>query len=246
MSARLTNYLVAARHPWACVLFVVPVLLLYEAGLRMLGPTPDEVRTGADVWARMAATELGLSAWAAPMLLVGGLLVWGLTRPRESLLDPLGTWIGMAAESVAFACLLFLVVQLAYPLLAILGGTIQNVFLMTSAGRSPEQTWESIVRYMGAGIYEEAIFRLVLFSGIRLLFVLGDFPERWANVLAGIGSALIFASAHQAGAEHVNATIFLYRASAGLYFAWLFQIRGFGIAVGAHAGFDVLVGLVMR
>jgi hypothetical protein len=31
-----------------------------------------------------------------------------------------------------------------------------------------------------------------------------------------------------------------------LYFAWLYQARGFGIAVGAHAGYDVLVGLILQ
>jgi membrane protease YdiL (CAAX protease family) len=135
------------------------------------------------------------------------------------------------------------------PVLAWVGGVLQDPLdriLQISAERTPEQMWESMVRYMGAGIYEETIFRLLLFSGIRTVFVLGDFPDRWSNVLAAVGSALIFASAHQVGAGHLNATLFLYRATAGLYFAWLFCARGLGIAVGAHAGFDVLVGLVVR
>ena len=33
---------------------------------------------------------------------------------------------------------------------------------------------------------------------------------------------------------------------AGLYFALLFRLRGFGIAVGAHALYDVMVGVVLR
>jgi hypothetical protein len=36
---------------------------------------------------------------------------------------------------------------------------------------------------------------------------------------------------------------FLFRAAAGLYFTLLFVLRGFGTAVGAHAGYDVLVGV---
>ena len=38
----------------------------------------------------------------------------------------------------------------------------------------------------------------------------------------------------------------LFRTLAGLYFAWLYCVRGFGIAVGAHAGYDVLVGLFVK
>ena len=37
--------------------------------------------------------------------------------------------------------------------------------------------------------------------------------------------------------------VFLFRVLAGLYFTALFVGRGFGVAVGAHAGYDVLVGV---
>jgi hypothetical protein len=31
---------------------------------------------------------------------------------------------------------------------------------------------------------------------------------------------------------------------AGVFFAWVFVIRGFGIAVGTHTAYDILVGWV--
>ena len=37
-----------------------------------------------------------------------------------------------------------------------------------------------------------------------------------------------------------------FRAFAGFYFAGLYHLRGFGIAVGAHAGYDLLVGLIVQ
>jgi hypothetical protein len=36
---------------------------------------------------------------------------------------------------------------------------------------------------------------------------------------------------------------FVFRTCAGLFFTFLFVARGFGVAVGAHAGYDVLVGV---
>ena len=36
-----------------------------------------------------------------------------------------------------------------------------------------------------------------------------------------------------------------FRAAAGLYFTCLYVGRGFGVAVGAHAGYDVLVGVTV-
>ena len=41
----------------------------------------------------------------------------------------------------------------------------------------------------------------------------------------------------------MRADYFVFRAAVGLYFTALFVVRGFGIAVGAHAGYDILVGL---
>ena len=38
---------------------------------------------------------------------------------------------------------------------------------------------------------------------------------------------------------------FVFRTVAGLYFTALFVARGFGVAVGAHIGYDVLVGVVV-
>jgi hypothetical protein len=37
---------------------------------------------------------------------------------------------------------------------------------------------------------------------------------------------------------------FTFRVLAGLFFAVLFSLRGFGIAAGTHATYDMLVGLV--
>ena len=55
------------------------------------------------------------------------------------------------------------------------------------------------------------------------------------------------AAAHHAGpyGEPMRADYFVFRTVAGLYFTLLFVARGFGIAVGAHAGYDVLVGVVV-
>ena len=63
-------------------------------------------------------------------------------------------------------------------------------------------------------------------------------------MLAAVGSALAFAAAHHVGphGEPMVAARFLFRTAAGLYFTALYVFRGFGIAVGAHAGYDILVG----
>jgi membrane protease YdiL (CAAX protease family) len=114
-------------------------------------------------------------------------------------------------------------------------------------GATPEPALEQIIGFLGAGIYEEALFRLLLFSGLLAALALAELPTAWGFALAATGSALLFAGAHHLGphGEPFNGTYFAFRTAAGLYFAGLYRLRGFGIAVGAHAFYDVLVGLLV-
>ncbi len=109
----------------------------------------------------------------------------------------------------------------------------------------PTGVLSQIITYVGAGIYEEVLFRLFLITGLVALLKYCFVPALAAMPLAVVGSALLFAGAHHFGefGEPMDPYRFLYRTTAGLYFALLFWWRGFGIAVGAHAVYDVLVGV---
>jgi membrane protease YdiL (CAAX protease family) len=104
-----------------------------------------------------------------------------------------------------------------------------------------------MITFVGAGIYEEVLFRLLLFSGLVWLLKQINVAGAIAVVVAAAGSALIFAGAHHVGpyGEKYDAYIFVFRTVAGIYFALLFRLRGFGITVGAHALYDVLVGVLL-
>jgi hypothetical protein len=56
----------------------------------------------------------------------------------------------------------------------------------------------------------------------------------------------LFSLAHYVGphGDEIRLASFIFRTLAGAFFAVLFVVRGFGIAVGAHAGYDILVGLL--
>jgi membrane protease YdiL (CAAX protease family) len=160
----------------------------------------------------------------------------------------------MAGESAAFALVLLGLSQGLWHVLQ-----IADRVLCSHAPRLVALTWPSlrpavpepavaqIISFLGAGIYEETLFRLLLFSGLLAVFVLADFPGFWSFALAAAASALLFAGAHHLGphGEPFNGTFFAFRTAAGLYFAGLYRMRGFGIAVGAHAFYDVLVGLLL-
>lgn len=249
------GYWTATRHPWACALFVLPLLIFYEAGLYVLGSTTlEESRSGADAWLRGILQHIGISPiYGAPVLLIGVFTGWSWWRRDDRPRDFVGVWLGMVIESAAFALVLLCLCQLLLPLLQLMGRvletpTIRFVRLATGASPAPDLAWEQIVGYVGAGIYEETLFRLLLFSGLRALFSFVE-ARGWIGVLAAaMLSAVAFAGAHNFGpqGESFRLAVFLFRTGAGLYFNWVYQWRGFGIAVGAHACYDVLVGLLLR
>ena len=61
MLGREGGYAAATRHPWPCLVFLMPLLLAYEGGLFWYGGQQTEVlRNGADTWLHSGLTALGL------------------------------------------------------------------------------------------------------------------------------------------------------------------------------------------
>lgn len=111
-----------------------------------------------------------------------------------------------------------------------------------------------VVTGVGAGIYEELVFRLILICALMVLFqdVIG-IDHKNAAILAVLISAALF-SAHHHHIMYINGhlsrgaaftwTEFIFRTAAGVYFAALFAIRGFGIAAGTHAFYDIIATII--
>jgi Type II CAAX prenyl endopeptidase Rce1-like len=235
----MSNYFSATRHPWSSFLFLVPLLAAYEGGVLWLGgDQAARLRNGADAWLRWALETFGIGhVLVAPAIVVAVLLIWSWWRWADRPADPVRTWFGMALESVLFAFLLWQVSQNFGTLVERLG---VKLAITVPTGRAAQ-----ILTFIGAGIYEEVLFRLGLFVGLYALLRCLQLPVLAALILAAAGAAAAFAAAHHIGpyGEPMNPYVFLFRALAGLYFTVLFIGRGFGIAVGAHAGYDILVGV---
>lgn len=239
------EYVRSTRHPFACLLFLLPLVAGYEAGVMWLGgDRPDALRNGADAWLRWGLDQYGFDKlWVAPLAVIGLFALWTLYRWRDRPESPFATGFGMIIESAAFAALLWAVSVNFRPILDRFG-----IELSAGAGSLAESAQaRMLVRYVGAGIYEEVIFRLGLFTSIYLLFRVALLPKFLAAGLAAAAGSLLFAAAHHIGSsgEPLVPLRFAFRTLAGLYFTLLYISRGFGIAVGAHAGYDVLVGVTV-
>jgi len=111
----------------------------------------------------------------------------------------------------------------------------------------------NIVTGVGAGIYEELVFRLILICALMVLFqdIIGV-GHKNAIVLSVLISAALFSAHHHIIFVDQQLMLvdrpgwgkFIFRTMAGVYFAILFAARGFGITAGTHAFYDIIATVI--
>ena len=251
IAAVLLDYWEQSRRPLISLVFILPLLIAYEAGVLLLGP--QAARNGADVWLRQLLDGLGfaerLQYFMLPVITIGLLLGWHHLTHRPWTISR-GVLFWMFVECGALAILLIGLAHLQGTLLQQLGWQIPRATVESAMQASVTDGSKTllgrIVGYFGAGIYEEVLFRLVLLATLWAMFR-GWFGEsKGPAILAVIFSSAIFSAAHYIGphGEPFAIYTFLFRFVAGSFFAVLFVLRGFGVAAGTHAGYDILVGLM--
>ncbi|MGE3817807.1 MAG: CPBP family glutamic-type intramembrane protease [Isosphaeraceae bacterium] len=226
--------------PLPSLAFVAPLLLVYELGVLWQGASgAGALRTGADAWMRQGLVFLGLTDhWLLPTSLVVVLLSWQAVS-RSTWRFPAWSLGAMAVESVLLAVALVglsRVVDLGFNVLERSGPIRLDGGSSSSLG--------TLLGFLGAGVYEEALFRLILIPVFYATLRLLQTPQVIASSVAVTASSLLFSLAHHAGTpgEVFTWFAFIFRWLAGVYFAWVFVARGFGVAVGTHTAYDVMVG----
>jgi hypothetical protein len=224
------TYWSISRRPLTSLVFALPLVLAYEGGVLLLGRgTP---RNGADVWLRTLLDQLGFGQYfLLPALTIIGLLAWHHVEHDRWRFSP-GVLGGMAVESMLWATVLFGI------------AILQNRFWPLAVGLD-EGIVARLVAFCGAGLYEEVLFRLLLLPAVNWIAArLGAGPLAAAG-WGVVGSSVLFSLAHYVGplGDTFELHSFTFRFLAGVFFAILFEARGFGIAAGSHAAYDILVGL---
>jgi membrane protease YdiL (CAAX protease family) len=238
------DYLARSRSPRYSLLFALPLLLLYEGlSFALTGSAVEGVRNGADVLLKSLFLSLGgrdgLIAFNLLLFGAGGVLVWrDARRAKEPLLG--GVFAAMLGESVAYAALFGIVVGWLTAL--VLAGPRA---LQIGAGAITLPT--QLVISLGAGIYEELLFRVLLVGGLLAAFkaLFGWRPWLAASV-AVLVSSLIFSGFHYVGSlgDTFSVSSFTFRAIAGIVFSVLYVRRGFGITAWTHALYDLGLSLI--
>jgi hypothetical protein len=268
------EYWSETRRPFTCLLFLAPLLIAYEVGVLWLGNGREELlRNGADTWMRSWLYSAGVhQSFVLPLVVMALLLLWNFYgymgwKVRTE------TLAGMLAESLIFAFALVVAGQASELVCRHVG--VPTASIEASGGHQPPENdvviaqldvrdetlggltpaarqspaKQSVARaltFVGAGIYEEVLFRLLLLPACFTAFRILRAGPRSSAALSVLATSLMFALAHYVGpaGDALVPYTFCFRAVAGMYFAILFMQRGFGITVGAHAAYDLIVGVL--
>lgn len=225
-------------RPANCLVFVAPLLVVFHAGSAYVSAP---LFATADL--RRLLGMFGATAWYLPPLLIGAaLLIQHVARGdrwqvRGSVLA------GMVAESVLWALPLLAVYVLLRRMLAADG------MLAAADGTVAAD----VLKAIGAGIYEEFVFRHILLGLVAWALVrnLDSAAKRDSvTLLVLVASSLAFSLYHHfpwPGHVHVPALNWgdvAWRTTAGLCLGLVYACRGFGIAVGTHVVWNLCCVLV--
>ncbi len=264
------SYLERTSRPFYAIAFLLPFILFYEVGTLLINTdvlNRSQVRVVAFVWLQEWLGYLGYDgklAWVAPPLVVVLILLGLQLASRKQWYFQIKDVIPMVVECILMAVpLIVLSLLINNPSVAThpseamaaavsrAGGALWSGLQVTSGGEP--SLLANIVTGIGAGIYEELVFRLILICVLMMIFqdLLGISHTRaiFASVIlsAALFSAhhhVIFVDGHFAQSSEFCMGAFVFRTVAGIYFAVIFAVRGFGITAGTHAFYDIIATLL--
>ena len=235
MSMTFKRYFSQTQDPYANLILVLPLFVAYQFGILLTGG----VRNGVDFMTDLLFLAAGNNLWTYLVINLAIILAFVVAlfvmRDRGSF--NLEIWPWVVGESTLYA--LFL----GTGVIAIMRNLGMGHLLATGAG-GEFGLIDKLVLSIGAGMYEELVFRLILTGG---LFWLARKVLGWTSWIAAsfavVASSLAFSGVHYIGslADTFELGSFLFRFFAGVILAVIYYVRGFAVAVYTHAIYDIMV-----
>jgi membrane protease YdiL (CAAX protease family) len=272
------SYLERTSRPVYAIIFLLPFIVVYELGTILINTDILQQywqgRVVAFSWIQNFFEYLGFTdktAWVVTPLAVILILVTLQLASRKGWRVYLGDMFPMAGECVLLAIPLivlglFLNSPATQPDNAVASSqqiSLEAIPRCTSVTNEySSQTDENgkmtrviadIVTSIGAGIYEELVFRLILICALMIVFQdIFGLSHSNSIVFSVLVSAGLFSAYHHVDflsgqlyrTGPLNWTEFGFRTVAGIYFAGIFAMRGFGITAGSHACYDIIATLI--
>ncbi len=217
--------------PWTDLGLTLPIFLGYHLGVVFL-----PVRNAAD-WVTRELVDLAdqnMLAYGLLTLCIGGSYVSVLMMLGRGQALRWDRFLFIGVEGIAYAIVLRLVA----------GYVTGRLFL----GLVVNDPFAGLVMALGAGFYEEAVFRVGLF-GVGAKLVALTFPgvpgmvRLSQRLVWAVVAAAAFSAWHYMGpfGDAFDLRTFVFRWVAGLVFTVIYVFRGFAPAVWTHALYDIWV-----
>ena len=272
------SYFERTSRPIYAIVFLLPFIVFYELGTLLINTDLLrhywQGRVVAFSWLQDFLAHIGFGSkfgWAATPLAVVVILAALQVTSRKGWRFWFGDILPMVAE-----CILLAVPLLVLSMFLSGSGqrqgdisqftnstmradvvlrcsSVTNDGLPATAEGGDGGKWQgllaNIVTGIGAGIYEELVFRLILIIALMVLFQdILQFGHKISIILSVLISAALFSAYHHivylegqfVQSSPFNWLEFGFRTIAGIYFAVLFAIRGFGITAGTHAFYNII------
>ena len=232
------KYLSRSHRPVYQLLFLLPLLVVYEVAAVIVNfNTPFELRNGADILLKYALYGLGIrsvfSFVLATLLFVSLMLVVAMKKYKKRI--RWSYFAGLTLEASVYGIIIGVV---SSKVLSVVSGS--NPFL--SAGHS-DSVMQQLMIGVGAGVYEEIVFRALLITFIFFILDLFKVSTDKKTFIAVLFSSLLFSAFHYVGefGEPFSSITFIYRVVAGILLSGLYVFRGIGVSAWSHALYDVYV-----
>jgi len=229
----MSNYWRYSRSAYYSAVAALPLLVIYEILIVLSQSRYWGIRNAADVWIRTFLMAFDLQAQHLTFVLIGiSLALIPIAKSRARGIKLKANYFAlMFAECLAFSL--------------VLGVLLQSILRLggLSSGGPGSGLMQNLALSVGAGLFEEIIFRVIL---LNLLFLLLS-PLLKKKVVAAVVSVLLasflFSLSHYVGtmADTWQLYSFMFRWAAGLLFTVLYFVRGFAITAYTHALYDIWV-----
>lgn len=214
----------------------LPLIAAYEVLIAVVnfGRPFAPVRLGAEMWLKIllpAPFGLGAVVLLVALAVVGGVIFY-LERNRRLRLRP-RYFALMIGESALYAFVVAVGVS-----------GVVTVLLSTGPALPREGGFlTQMALSIGAGVYEELLFRVLIVGGLYWLLRRTLPQKRYAYLAAAVVGALLFSAAHYTGlyGDAFGLDSFLFRFLFGLALNGIFLLRGFAVAAWTHALYDVMI-----
>lgn len=220
----------SGSNVWTDLGLTLPIFVLYHLGVVFL-----PVRNAADpvTGELKALANQSLPLYASLTVAIGAAFVLLMSMIGKAGALQLWRFGLVAVEGVAYAIVM-----------RIVGGFALEAIPLSAGDLLTSGTFPAVVMSLGAGFYEEIVFRVGLFgSGAWVIKTMEGLGPTGVAMLVGwaVCAALAFSGWHHMGplADAFDMRVFVYRAVCGLVLTAIFVFRGFAPAVWTHVLYDV-------